>query len=72
MPASRAQRPRVGVPSGESQHMAGSRARLPNPSVCQTPCTDGGWPVNIEVRLGTHALVTMRCSGKDTPRRAAC
>ncbi len=36
--------------------MAGSSFFLADPSVCDTPCSDGYWPVNNVARLGVHAV----------------
>ena len=36
--------------------MSGSVYRLARPSVWETPCNDGYWPVNIVARLGVHAV----------------
>ena len=36
--------------------MAGSVACLAVPSVCDTPCSDGYWPVNRVARLGRQAV----------------
>ena len=36
--------------------MAGSVFFFAMPSVFDTPCNDGYWPVNSVARLGTHAV----------------
>jgi len=49
----------VGSVLGSSQNMSISMLVLAAPGVWLLPCSDGYWPVKIELRLGTQAAVMM-------------
>ena len=51
--------PIVGTVFSSSQNMSISMLLFAAPGVWLSPCSDGYWPVRIDVRLGTQAEVMM-------------